>query len=65
MSQLDEVQLEIAVCDWLKAQPFGRKHLHEREIVPVGDLASGRTDVTSCCAKGCRETVLQPMAISV
>ena len=65
MSHLDEAQFEIAVCDWLKAQPFGRKHLHEREIVPVGDLASGRAAATSYCVKRYYETVLQPMAVSV
>jgi len=37
MNPLDEAQLEIAVCDWLKAEPLGWQYAHGPEIAPDGD----------------------------
>jgi len=38
MNPLDEAQLEIAVCDWLKAEPLGWEYAHGPEIAPDGDI---------------------------
>ena len=37
MTYLDEAQLEIAVCDWLKAEPLGWEYVYGPEIAPDGD----------------------------
>ncbi|GIW83437.1 MAG: hypothetical protein KatS3mg105_5244 [Gemmatales bacterium] len=37
MKALDEAQLEIAVCDWLKAEPLGWEYVHGPTIAPDGE----------------------------
>ena len=37
MNHLDEAQLEIAVCDWLKSEPLEWDYVHGPEIAPDGD----------------------------
>jgi len=37
VNHLDEAQLEIAVCDWLKAEPLGWDYVYGLEIAPDGD----------------------------
>ena len=37
MNHLDEAQLEVAVCDWLKAEPLGWEYVYGLENAPDGD----------------------------
>ena len=36
MNHLDEAQLEIAVCDWLRAEPLGWEYAHGPTLAPDG-----------------------------